>query len=154
MPADDCPSFHCRPSTTSTFFPPSFSTRQKPTTGTNDFGSAPTVSPERSMVVGGAARPGTASAAKAIADTSATLVFMLMLMIGLLQEQRATGRGRLAAPPPGERNQQRQDAEKPRQCRICARNQRIAGIIRPLCRFGRLPSCQGVQQREDLTWAG
>src|SRR6516225_1237649 len=105
MPADDCPSFHCRPSTTSTFLPPSFSIRQKPTTGTKEFGSAPAVSPARSTVVGGAARRGSVSAANPVADASANLTLMLVLMVGLLHERRETGRGRLTAPPPGERNQ-------------------------------------------------
>src|SRR5258705_372052 len=48
MPAAVWPSFHCRPSTTNTLLPPSLSMRQTPTTLTKDFGSAPTVSSEKS----------------------------------------------------------------------------------------------------------
>src|SRR5215203_3064629 len=51
MPADDCPSFHCRPSTAMTLLPRSLSMRQVPTTGTSDLGSAPTVSSVKSILV-------------------------------------------------------------------------------------------------------
>src|SRR5260370_17196365 len=111
MPADDGPSFHWRPSTTSTFLPLSSSIRQKPTTGTNAFGSAPTVSPARSTVVGGAARPGSDSAAKPIADTMVTLMLFPMLMVGLLPILGICPRGvagapttQLPSPPPGPKN--------------------------------------------------
>src|SRR5471032_893869 len=50
MPAEDCPSFHWRPSTARTFVLPSASTRQTRTTLKNDFGSAPTVSLEMSAL--------------------------------------------------------------------------------------------------------
>src|SRR5437867_1913444 len=48
IPAEDWPSFHCRPSTLSTFLPFSVSIRQTPTTLRNDLGSVPTVSFDRS----------------------------------------------------------------------------------------------------------
>src|SRR6185369_2991479 len=114
MPAEDCPSFHCRPSTTSTLFPPSLSTRQKPTTGTNDFGSAPTVSSPRSMVVGGAARAWKASAARPIADTMVVLTLVLMLMAVSFMNGSG-GSGWLTAPPPGKRDQGGQTSEEPDQ---------------------------------------
>src|SRR6516165_4971192 len=110
MPADDCPSFHWRPSTTSTFLPLSSSMRQKPTTGTNAFGSAPTVSPARSIGVGGASTPGKASAAKPIVDTRVTLMLLPMLMVGLLQNFLGFDRGWQTGPPPGKCDQQRQAA--------------------------------------------
>src|SRR6184192_1128768 len=53
MPAAVWPSFHCRPSTTKTLLPPSLSMRQTPTTLTKDFGSAPTLSSEKSSLTEG-----------------------------------------------------------------------------------------------------
>src|SRR5262245_58888419 len=55
MPAAVCPCFHCRPSTTNTLLLPSASIRQPPTTLKNDFGSAPTVSSEKSILSGSTA---------------------------------------------------------------------------------------------------
>src|SRR3954451_3865951 len=85
MSEDDCPSFHCRPSTASTFLPASLSIRQTPTTGTRDFGSAPTVSSEKSILVVWAARPGKANAARATIDMTAInfLLFMIDLLCGI-----------------------------------------------------------------------
>src|SRR5215475_10393136 len=87
MPADDCPSFHCRPSTASTFLPLSFSIRQKPTTGTSDFGSAPTVSPERS-IVDCAARLGKIGTTRPIATTIIGPRLLLPVMMNLLRQTR------------------------------------------------------------------
>src|SRR5260370_29693248 len=123
MPTEDWPSFHWRPSTTRTFFPLSSSTRQKPTTDTNDFGSAPAVSPERSTVVGWAARPGGVSAAMPNATMVAAFMLLLMLMDGLLYKSRERNRRRAAASPPGERNQRRQPAQEPGQRPVRARDQ-------------------------------
>src|SRR5262249_19579812 len=83
-PCRQCRLMIVRPSTTSTFFPLSSSMRQKPTTGTNALGSAPTVSPARSTAVGGPAKPGRAGVTKPIADAKATLTLLPMLMVGLL----------------------------------------------------------------------
>ena len=54
-PAEACPSFHCRPSTVSTFLSRSLSMRHTPTTLVNAFGSAPMVSLVKSILVDGAA---------------------------------------------------------------------------------------------------
>src|SRR5260370_12088966 len=99
MPADDCPSFHCRPSTASTFFPLLFSIRQKPTTGTSDFGSAPTVSLEKSIVVSCAARPGRASAARPLTAAISGPTFQPLSIIALLHSNPPR-RTRHPAPPP------------------------------------------------------
>src|SRR5262245_7368014 len=75
-----------------------------PTTGTTAFGSAPTVSPEKSMVVGCAASPGRASAARPIAETTDAMMFLLF-MTNLLHARESwkvgggatTSTGRLGA---------------------------------------------------------
>src|SRR4051794_14269555 len=103
MSEEDCPSFHCRPSTASTFFPASFSIRQMPTTGTRDFGSAPTVSSEKLIFSGCAARHGRANAARPAARIITALV-VLFFIIDLLY-RGAGNDGRAAAPPPAEHNQ-------------------------------------------------
>src|SRR5262249_45739447 len=75
MPAEDCPSFHCRPSTATSFLPPSFSMRHTPTTGTSSFGSAPTVSLASSTLIG---------AASAGRSTATTLTAMIIRVFVLL----------------------------------------------------------------------
>src|SRR5947207_1531239 len=80
MPVEDCPSFHCLPSTARTFFPPSLSIRQMPTTATSDFGSAPTVSLEKSILVGCCAAAGSTNRAKPRAETVTALMLLLMFM--------------------------------------------------------------------------
>src|SRR5262245_66065157 len=77
MPAEAWPSFHCRPSTASTLFSPSASIRQTPTTFTNEVGSAPTVSFEKSSLSGSAATPQPRQAAM----VAAAIVLMLLLMV-------------------------------------------------------------------------
>src|SRR5262249_7588822 len=77
MPADDWPSFHCRPSTASTVLPASASTRQIPTTGTSDFGSAPAVSLDRSTL-NGAAIAGNSKATVLTTAITSTLVPIFM----------------------------------------------------------------------------
>src|SRR5215470_19178433 len=73
MPTEDWPSFHCRPSTASTVLPASVSTRQIPTTGTSDLGSAPVVSLERSTLKG-AAIAGNSNATVLTTAINSTLV--------------------------------------------------------------------------------
>src|SRR4051812_44975098 len=82
MPADDCPSFHCRPSTASTLLPRSFSTRQTPTTGSRDLGSAPAVSFVKSILTDCCA----AAERAAMADATITVIWMIVfiLMVYLL----------------------------------------------------------------------
>src|SRR6267154_2733857 len=86
MPAEDWPSFHCRPSTVSTFLPASLSIRQMPTTGTSDFGSAPAVSPETSTVVGGPAASVDPVASRPTARTVIIALRLELVMGRLLGE--------------------------------------------------------------------
>ena len=155
MPADDCPSFHCRPSTASTFFPPSLSIRQMPTTGTSDFGSAPTVSLEKSILSGCAARTRQSQCGETDRGhdhRSNTFCF------GHHRAPSGTRTGfhpwRPSAPPPGECDQERQPADEPQQCRVRARDQRVAGILVARIRGRRLHARQGVEQRQDLAGTG
>src|SRR5262245_24972905 len=83
MPAAVCPSFHCRPSTTSTLLLPSLSIRQTPTTLTNDFGSAPTVSSEKSTFRGCAAPAYVSSAARPAQAAAIVMVRLFVVMVDL-----------------------------------------------------------------------
>src|SRR5262249_23345440 len=80
MPAAVCPSFHCRPSTTSTLLLPSLSIRQTPTTLRNDFGSAPTVSSEKSTFTDCAAPAYVSSAARPRPATVGLIVRLAIFM--------------------------------------------------------------------------
>src|SRR6516162_3526956 len=102
MPAEDCPSFHCRPSTVNTLRPLSLSIRQMPTMGMSDVGSAPTVLPDRSIATGWpAARVNVGTARPMI--TAAIAVVGLKLVIGrLLAKNKSTLRRPTAEPPWGE----------------------------------------------------
>src|SRR5262249_2881845 len=77
MPAAVWPSFHCRPSTTNTLLLPSLSMRQTPTTLTNDFGSAPTVSSEKSTFSG---CPASAYVSSPASPTAAAAIVRLRLL--------------------------------------------------------------------------
>src|SRR5262245_16872530 len=104
MPADDCPSFHCRPSTLSTFLPASLSMRQTPTTGTSDLGSAPVVSPDQSILMGDPTATASTGVARASASRMDTGFSSARGMDRLLvQPERAPRRP--AAEPPGEQDQ-------------------------------------------------
>src|SRR5215472_18539914 len=83
MPTAVCPSFHCRPSTTSTLLLPSLSMRQTPTTLTNDFGSPPTVSSEKSTFRGCAAPAYVSSAATPTQAAAMVMVHLLVVMVDL-----------------------------------------------------------------------
>src|ERR1700730_12990506 len=89
MPAEDCPSFHWRPSTASSFLLPSFSMRQTPTTGTSDFGSAPAVSLVRSTLTG-AANAGN-STAKTLTATISSAFVLLFMTTSLMNVEFAAG---------------------------------------------------------------
>src|SRR5258708_38719545 len=115
MPAEDWPSFHCRPSTASTVLPASVSIRQMPTTGTSDLGSAPAVSPERSTLETGAAIAGGSKAAALTTAIHSTLVRRFMTTS--LQEGSVVGRPTLTAPAPesardGQRTSKHDEGER------------------------------------------
>src|SRR5262245_66095798 len=94
MPAAVCPSFHCRPSTTSTLLLPSLSIRQTPTTLTNDFGSPPTVSSAKSTFRGCAAPAYVSSAAS---PTQAAAIVMMCLLVIMVDLRLGSVVGRFAA---------------------------------------------------------
>jgi hypothetical protein len=80
MPADVCPSFHCRPSTASTLLFPSASIRQTPTTLKNDFGSPPTVSSEKSSFRGCPALTLNSNAASPTQAAAVPIALLIMFM--------------------------------------------------------------------------
>src|SRR5262249_60196242 len=84
MPAAVCPCFHCRPSTTSRLLLASLSIRQPPTTLTNHFGSAPTVSSEKSTFRDCAAPAYVSSPARPTQAAAIVVVRLLVIMIDLL----------------------------------------------------------------------
>src|SRR5215216_2824530 len=113
MPAEDWPSFHCRPSTARTFLPFSVSTRHTPTTLNNDFDSAPAASAEKSILIGcgaAAARPSAPSVNAQAANVPSLSVMRMAFLHGCDVYLK---RGRTPAPPPGTGNQQRQNCEEP-----------------------------------------
>src|SRR6266567_1506452 len=83
MPAEACPSFHCRPSTARTLLLPSASIRQTPTMLRNDAGSAPTVSFEKSILVVCCAATGNANVANPKTDMPIVPMTLQMLMADL-----------------------------------------------------------------------
>src|ERR1700730_18033334 len=83
MPAAVCPSFPWRPSTTSTLLLPSVSIRQTPTTLTNDFGSAPTVSSEKSILSGWTALALKSNAVRPTPATATVNARLIVLMTDL-----------------------------------------------------------------------
>src|SRR5215831_6307624 len=83
MPAAVWPSFHCRPSTTSTLLLPSASIRQTPTTLRNDFGSEPTVSSEKSILSGCTAPALKSNAVRPTPAAAAAMACLLILMTDL-----------------------------------------------------------------------
>src|SRR5215475_1020041 len=106
IPAEACPSFHCRPSTASTLFPPSLSMRQMPTTLTKDFGSAPTVSLENSIFMGCcAATTGKTNAANPQTAILIALRLLMMCIVDLLHAYTAVDVRGTAGPPPREPDQ-------------------------------------------------
>src|SRR5215210_3693643 len=129
MPEADCPSFHCRPSTERTVFSPSFSIRQTPTTLKNDFGSAPTVSAEKSATAVCCATAGI------IRPTSPMLTMAILLMPDMnfmtnlhcrweFRDARWT-----ANPPPRDQDEYRKPAKKPRQRCPCISYEGITRVI-------------------------
>src|SRR5580704_8323891 len=110
MPADDCPSFHCRPSTASIVLPASVSTRQIPTTGTRDLGSEPAVSVEKSGLKGAAAIAGNNRVAMPIPAAMRNAFVLLFMMASLVNVRSVPGKRRLRHHA---NNQARQDREKP-----------------------------------------
>src|SRR5215468_9280855 len=89
MPAAVWPSFHCRPSTATTFLPSSASIRQTPTTLTNEVGSAPTVSLAKSSLSGSADTAPRSPIASATPEIVVAL--FLLFMPFLLLQQAALG---------------------------------------------------------------
>src|SRR5262245_14642468 len=136
MPAAVCPSFHCRPSTTSTLLLPSLSIRQTPTTLTNDFGSAPTVSSEKSTFRDCAAPAYVSSAARPTQAAAIVTVRLLVIMIDLrlswlswltsVFDELWGDLRRAAAPPPCDGDQERKAAEEPGEGGRCVGEQRVA----------------------------
>src|SRR5262245_1406055 len=124
MPAAVWPSFHCRPSTTNTLFLPSLSMRQTPTTLTNDFGSAPTVSSEKSTFRG---CPALAYVSRAASPTAATAIVALRLLdfISDLHFSRV-GRGFAAGDGSTTMRQRSAAATRPRTRRAQAIRRRAA----------------------------
>src|ERR671936_1850767 len=100
MPAAVWPSFHCRPSTTNTLLLPSLSMRQTPTTLTNDLGSAPTVSSEKSTFRGCPALAYVSRAASPTAATAIVIVRVLDFMSDLHFSQVGRGFAAGARSPP------------------------------------------------------
>src|SRR5215470_4107259 len=80
MPAAVWPSFHCRPSTARTLLSPSASTRQTPTTLTNELASPPTVSFEKLSFNGSAAAAPMRHAANAAPESAIALIVMVRLL--------------------------------------------------------------------------
>src|SRR5262249_2355649 len=135
MPAEACPSFHCRPSTARTLFPASFSIRQMPTTLTKDFGSAPTVSCAKSILNGcWAAITGNTSATNPQAAMPMALRLLTICMTDLLHVYPAVKARGTAGPPPREHDHQRQPAAEPEQRHLGVGD---AGIARILASGGR-----------------
>src|SRR5262249_52937055 len=153
----DWPSFHWRPSTASTFFSPSCSTRQMPTTGTRVFGSAPAVSLDRSIFI-----DCTASAGSATATEASSAILMIEAFMSLLRcckaGMRARYRGCFAAETaPCEGDQERQRGEEPGEGQRVLRvrcDQRIAGIVVGRRGLRRVLAGQAIDERQDLAMAG
>src|SRR5215470_13737156 len=157
MPAEAWPSFHCRPSTARTLLSPSASIRQTPTTFTNELASAPTVSFEKSSLSGSAAAAHTTKAVNAAPASESVLMIAIVLMVMTLSSLVSSGqrdaRG-AAAPPPRERDQERQRAEEPGQRERRVGDQRVARIVLAgdwrWCRY----AGEAIEQRQDLAMAG
>src|SRR5690242_20611143 len=157
MPAEDCPSFHWRPSTASTLRPFSLSMRQMPTTLTSAAGSAPTVSLAKSSLTASAA---TATAANPMPATIAAVAYdrmlmgcMAFLLRGLLH-QHGIDAGRTARREPGEHDRERQAGEEPGERHGGVGDQRVAGKIVARRRGRRRHAGEAVDQRQDLARTG
>src|SRR5437016_1526213 len=154
MPAADSPCFHWRPSTARTFFCPSCSIRQTPTTLKKDFGSAPTVSFAKSILVGCCAAAGNTKVENPKTEMPMVPTILLMFMTDLRLCWTAIDVRGAAAPPPEETDQQWKPAEKPRERDLTARDQGVSRIV--VSGYG---SRQGhvrepVEQRENFPWTG
>src|ERR1051325_2395365 len=157
MPTEDWPCVHWRPSTARTFRAFSFSPRQTPTPPSSAAGSPPSESLAKSSFNVSAAAP---TAAKPRAATIAPNAYdsrlaerMALLLGRLLDEDRIDAR-RPAHDEPGERDQQRQPAEEPRQRRSAVGDQGITREIVALRGGRRRHAGEAVDQRQDLARAG
>src|SRR5690348_900164 len=156
MPADDWPSFHCRPSTARTGLPFSFSMRQIPTTLTREVGSAPTVSFAKSSFTGSAAAANVASPtpnASATARHVRSLSIAMAVLLRLLQDEYGIDARRPAHQKPAHEDQERQRAEEPGQRRSGAGGQRIARVVVARRSRGRRQIGEAVDERQDLARA-